>query len=119
MFSAEQVVILLTCGTNPSLSCFSYLGDTIWFTDKRQHIGKTCDSLGLYQEVWRESYFLLNGPLSSSCPWIRAKSLSQHLSLNRIGPFKDEARSAQLLFYAFSLALARFSLDDKKSNLLR
>lgn len=93
MFSAERAVIPLTRGTNPSLSRFSSSGDTIWFIDKRQNIGKTSDSLSPYQEIWRGLCFLLSGQLSSSCPWLRAKSSSQHLSLSQIGPFKDEARN--------------------------
>lgn len=117
MFSAERAVILLTHGTNPSLSRFSYVGDTIWFIDKGQNIGKTHDSLSPYQEVWRESCFLLNGQLSLSCPWLRAKSPSHHLSLNRIGPFKDEARNVQPLVHPYSLVLGRLSLEDKKSYL--
>lgn len=105
MSSAECTVILLTCGTNPSLSRFSYLGDTIWFIDERQHVGKTRDCLGPYQESWKESHFLLNGQLRSPRPWLRVKSSSQRLSLSQIGPFKDEVRSVQLLAYPSSLAL--------------
>ena len=117
MSSAECTVILLTCGTNPSLSRFSYLGDTIWFIDERQHIGKTRDCLGPYQESWKESRFLLNGQLRSPRPWLRAKSSSQHLSLSQIGPCKDEARSAQLLGYPSSFVLGGRPLDGKRSNL--
>lgn len=82
MFSAERAVILLTRGTNPSLSRFSYVGDTIRFIDKGQNIGKNRDSLSPNQEFWRESCFLLNGQLSLSSPWLTAKIPSHHLSLN-------------------------------------
>ena len=95
MFSAEWAVLLLTRGTNPSLSRFSYSGDSVRFIDKRQNIGDTGDPLSPHQEVWRGSCFLLSGQLSWSCPWPQAKSSSQHLSLNQIRAFKDEARNVQ------------------------
>lgn len=119
MFSAERAVTLLTRGTNPSLSRFSYVGDTIWCIDKRQNIGKTRDSLSPYQEVWRESGFLLNGQPSLSCLWLRAKSPNHHLALNRISPLKDEARNVQLLICPYSLASHRVPLEDQRSHLTK
>lgn len=101
----------------PSLT-FLFSGDIVRFIDKRQNIGETGDSLSPHQEVWRGSCFLLSGQLSWLCPWPQAKSSSQHLSLNQIRAFKDEARNVQKHSTGFLWKISGLiSLDNEKFQL--